>query len=45
MGKVKNVAVSRLISDGGVFSLEPDLQNEKNSRKACHGSPAVLFVQ
>ena len=26
VGKVKNAAVSRLISDGGVFSLEPDLQ-------------------
>ena len=25
-GKVKNAAVSRLISDGGVFSLEPDLK-------------------
>lgn len=25
VGKVKNAAVSRLISDGGVFSLEPDL--------------------
>ena len=24
MGKVKNAAVSRLVSDGGVFSLEPD---------------------
>ena len=26
VGKVKNAAVSRLISDGGVFSLEADLQ-------------------
>ena len=26
VGKVKNAAVSRLISDGGVFSLEPDLK-------------------
>lgn len=26
VGKVKNAAVSRLISDGRVFSLEPDLQ-------------------
>ena len=26
VGKVKNAAVSRLIFDGGVFSLEPDLQ-------------------
>ena len=25
-GKVENAAVSRLISDGGVFSLEPDLK-------------------
>ena len=25
-GKVENAAVSRLISDGGVFSLEPDIQ-------------------
>ncbi len=25
IGKVKNAAVSRLVSDGGVFSLEPDL--------------------
>ena len=26
VGKVKNAAVSRLISEGGVFSLEPDIQ-------------------
>ena len=26
VGRVKNAAVSRLISDGGVFSLEPELQ-------------------
>lgn len=26
VGRVKNVAVSRLISDGEIFSLEPDLQ-------------------
>ena len=26
LGKVENAAVSRLISDGGVFSLEPDLK-------------------
>ena len=26
VGKVKNTSVSRLISDGGVFSLEPDLK-------------------